>query len=50
MRGNRVRHAAWNLGEVIGLHGRTSLVPLVIVWMLAAALLFARGTAGSELR
>ncbi|HEV3218046.1 MAG TPA: hypothetical protein VGZ27_20130 [Vicinamibacterales bacterium] len=30
-------HQAWNLGERIGLRGRTSLVPLLAVWMLGAA-------------
>jgi hypothetical protein len=50
MRGNRVRHAAWNVGEIIGLHGRASLLPLLIVWMLSGALLFVRGPAGSEPR
>jgi hypothetical protein len=50
MRGNRVPHAAWNLGEIIGLRGHSSLAPLFLVWMLAAALLFARGRSGSERR
>jgi hypothetical protein len=50
LRGNRVPHAAWNLGEIIGLRGRSSLAPLILVWMLAAALLFARRPAGSEPR
>ena len=50
MRGNRVRHAAWNVGEIIGLHGRASLLPLLIVWMLSGALLLVRGPAGSEPR
>jgi hypothetical protein len=30
-------HEAWNLGERAGLHGLTSLVPLLAVWALAAA-------------
>jgi hypothetical protein len=30
-------HQAWNLGERLGLRGRTSLVPLLVVWMLGAA-------------
>jgi hypothetical protein len=30
-------HQAWNLGELMGLRGRTSLVPLLVVWMFAAA-------------
>lgn len=29
-------HQAWNLGEQMGLRGRTSLVPLLVVWMCAA--------------
>jgi SAM-dependent methyltransferase len=40
MRGNRVPHAAWNLGEIMGLHGRSSLVPLLLFWTAAAGLLF----------
>jgi hypothetical protein len=39
MRGNRVPHAAWNLGELAGLRGRASLLPLVVVWIAAIALL-----------
>ena len=38
LRGGRIPHAAWNLGEVAGLHGRASLVPLGLVWIAAAAL------------
>ena len=39
LRGGTVPHAAWNLGEVAGLHGHASLLPLGIVWALALALL-----------
>jgi hypothetical protein len=39
MRGNRVPHAAWNLGELAGLRGRASLLPLAVVWIAAVALL-----------
>ena len=31
--------AAWNLGEVMGLRGLTSLLPLLALWVLAALLL-----------
>jgi hypothetical protein len=40
LRGGRIPHAAWNLGEVAGLHGHASLVPLGLVWIAAAALLW----------
>jgi len=39
LRGNQVPHASWNLGEIAGLHGLTSLLPLAFVWIVAAALL-----------
>jgi hypothetical protein len=32
------RHAAFNLGQVLGLHGLASLVPLIVVWVAAAML------------
>jgi len=35
MRGNQIPHAAWNLGEIAGLHGWASLVPLGLVWLAA---------------
>lgn len=41
MRGNRIPHAAWNLGEIAGLRGHASLLPLVLVWIAAIALLLA---------
>jgi hypothetical protein len=36
MRHNPDGHAAWNLGELIGLRGLVSLVPLLLVWAIAA--------------
>ena len=39
MRGNRIPHAAWNLGEIAGLRGHASLVPLGVVWAGGALLL-----------
>jgi hypothetical protein len=39
LRGHQVPHAAWNLGEIAGLHGHMSLVPLGLVWAAAALLL-----------
>jgi hypothetical protein len=32
-------HAAWNLGEIAGLHGRASLIPLGLIWLAAAVAL-----------
>jgi hypothetical protein len=40
LRGGRIPHAAWNLGEVAGLHRHASLLPLLFVWIAAAALLW----------
>jgi hypothetical protein len=40
LRGGRIPHAAWNLGEVAGLHRHASLVPLGLVWIAAVALLW----------
>jgi hypothetical protein len=40
LRGGRIPHAAWNLGEVAGLHGHASLIPLLLVWIVAAVLLW----------
>jgi hypothetical protein len=37
-----VPRAAWNLGEVAGLHGHASLVPLALVWAGGAYLLMRR--------
>jgi hypothetical protein len=39
LRHNPEAHASWNLGEVIGLKGLVSLVPLIAIWCLAALLL-----------
>jgi hypothetical protein len=39
LRGNPALHAGWNLGEVAGLHGRLSLLPLGVVWVVAAPIL-----------
>jgi hypothetical protein len=36
LRHNPALHAAWNLGELVGLHGRLSLLPLGLVWLVAA--------------
>ncbi|MCC7416675.1 MAG: hypothetical protein IT176_05985 [Acidobacteria bacterium] len=41
LRGGTIPHAAWNLGEIAGLHGLASLLPLAAVWVLAALLLLA---------
>jgi len=35
-----VPRAAWNLGEIAGLHGLTSLAPLGVVWMAGAITLW----------
>ncbi len=40
MRGRQIPHAAWNLGEVAGLHGRASLLPLAVLWLAALLLIF----------
>jgi hypothetical protein len=39
LRGGGDPHAAWNLGELAGLRGLRSLLPLACVWVAAAALL-----------
>lgn len=39
LRGGRTTHYAWNLGELVGLRGRASLVPLIAVWIVAALVL-----------
>ena len=38
-RGGGDPHAAWNLGEIAGLHGLMSLLPLIAVWAVAALVL-----------
>ncbi|HEX7140655.1 MAG TPA: hypothetical protein VF219_22575 [Vicinamibacterales bacterium] len=40
MRGHQIPHAAWNLGELMGLQGLVSLLPLAIVWLAALLLIF----------
>jgi hypothetical protein len=40
LRGGGDPHAAWNLGEIAGLRGLSSLVPLLVIWAAAACLLF----------
>ena len=40
LRGGRIPHAAWNLGELAGLHGHASLVPLGVVWIAGGLLLW----------
>jgi hypothetical protein len=32
------RHGAFNLGELMGLHGLKSLIPLILVWVAAGAI------------
>jgi hypothetical protein len=39
LRGHRELHAAWNLGELAGLEGLPSLLPLGLVWLVAALVL-----------
>ena len=39
LRGGVEPHAAWNLGELAGLHGLSSLLPLAGIWAVAAWLL-----------
>jgi len=39
LRGGGDPHAAWNLGEIAGLRGLPSLLPLAVVWILAAGVL-----------
>ena len=39
LRHNPAAHASWNLGQLAGLHGLVSLLPLLAVWGLAALLL-----------
>jgi hypothetical protein len=40
LRGNQVPHASWNLGEIAGLHGLPSLLPLALMWLVAGACLW----------
>ena len=39
LRGRTIPHASWNLGEILGLEGLVSLLPLALVWLIAAILL-----------
>jgi hypothetical protein len=39
LRGGGDPHAAWNLGEIAGLRGLYSLLPLLVIWGAAACLL-----------
>jgi hypothetical protein len=39
LRGRTIPHAAWNLGEIAGLRGHASLLPLAAIWVGAAAAL-----------
>ena len=39
LRGGGHPHAAWNLGELAGLRGLPSLLPLAVIWMIAAGCL-----------
>jgi hypothetical protein len=40
LRGGQLPHASWNLGQIGGLRGLASLLPLALVWIVAAALLW----------
>jgi hypothetical protein len=42
VRRDPAHHAAWNLGELVGLRGLASLLPLLALWILAALLLLLR--------
>ena len=33
-------HGAFNLGQLLGLHGLASLLPLLLIWAIAAAIWF----------
>ncbi|MGH9143951.1 MAG: hypothetical protein ACRD2I_22665, partial [Vicinamibacterales bacterium] len=39
LRGGGDPHAAWNLGELAGLRGHASLLPLALIWLAAAVCL-----------
>lgn len=39
LRGRTIPHASWNLGEIAGLRGLASLVPLAFVWLVAGIVL-----------
>jgi hypothetical protein len=40
LRGHKIPHASWNLGEIAGLRGLPSLLPLGAVWIAAGAALW----------
>jgi hypothetical protein len=40
MRGHQIPHASWNLGELMGLQGLASLLPLALIWTAAIILIF----------
>jgi hypothetical protein len=44
LRGHPELHAAWNLGEIAGLRGRASLLPLMALWIVLGAALRMRAT------
>jgi len=50
LRGHPELHAAWNVGELIGLRGRASLLPLAVVWAAAWLLLLRPDSSGSASR
>ena len=43
LRGHPGAHAAWNVGELLGLRGWLSLAPLLALWLVAGAAWFAIG-------
>ena len=50
LRGGGDPHAAWNLGEVAGLRGLPSLLPLLVIWIIAAGALRSASLSGERLR
>jgi 4-amino-4-deoxy-L-arabinose transferase-like glycosyltransferase len=40
VRRDPMHHAGWNLGQLVGLRGLASLLPLVALWIAAAVLIF----------
>ena len=50
LRGRTVKHDAWNLGEKLGLEGKSSLLPLLALWaaLLAAVRWQARGEKSTQ--
>jgi hypothetical protein len=39
LRGHRELHAGWNLGQLAGLEGLPSLLPLGLLWLVTALVL-----------